>query len=100
MPGATVTVTGPQGSQTVTADAEGRFNAPFLTPGTYTVRAELRASRSVEQQNVVVRLGQRVELPVTMEVGGLTETVEVTGASPIDRHVDHDRRRRASTATC
>ena len=82
VPGATVTVTGPQGSQTFTADAEGRFNAPFLTPGTYTVRAELQGFKVVEQRNVVVRLGQRVELPVTMEVGGLTETVEVTGGSP------------------
>jgi hypothetical protein len=82
VPGATVTVTGPQGSQTFTADAEGRFNAPFLIPGTYAVRAELQGFKVVEQRNVVVRLGQRVELPVTMEVGGLTETVEVTGGSP------------------
>ena len=82
MPGAAVTVTGPQGTQTFTSDAEGRFNAPFLTPGTYTVRAELQGFKAVEQKNVVVRLGQRVELPVTMEVGGLTETVEVTGGSP------------------
>jgi hypothetical protein len=82
VPGTTVTVTGPQGSQTFTADAEGRFNAPFLTPGTYTVRAELQGFKVVEQKNVVVRLGQRVDLPVTMEVGGLTETVEVTGGSP------------------
>ena len=82
VPGATVTITGPQGSQTFTADAEGRFNAPFLIPGTYSVRAELQGFKVVEQRNVVVRLGQRVELPVTMEVGGLTETVEVTGGSP------------------
>ena len=82
VPGATVTITGPQGSQTFTADTEGRFNAPFLTPGTYTVRTELQGFKVVERRNVVVRLGQRVDLPVTMEVGGLTETVEVTGGSP------------------
>ena len=46
MPGATVTITGPQGSQTFTADAEGRFNAPFLTPGTYAVRAELQGFKA------------------------------------------------------
>ena len=82
VPGATVTVTGDRGAQTFTADAEGRFNAPFLTPGTYTVRTELQGFKATEQKNVVVRLGQRVDLPITMEVGGLTETVEVTGASP------------------
>src|SRR5215213_7544935 len=77
VPGAVVTITGAQGSQTFTADAEGRFNAPFLTPGTYTVRTELQGFKATEQKNVVVRLGQRVDLPITMEVGGLTETVEV-----------------------
>jgi len=82
VPGATVTVTGPQGSQTFTADQEGRFNAPFLTPGIYSVRTELQGFKATEQKNVVVRLGQRVDLPVTMQVGGLTETVEVTGGSP------------------
>ena len=82
VPGATVTVTGARGAQTFTADAEGRFNAPFLTPGTYTVRAELQGFKATEQKDVVVRLGQRVDLPITMAVGGLTETVEVTGGSP------------------
>ena len=69
VPGATVTVTGARGAQTFTADAEGRFNAPFLTPGTYTVRAELQGFKAIEQKNVVVRLGQRVDLPITMAGG-------------------------------
>ena len=94
VPGATVTITGPQGSQTFTADTEGRFNAPFLTPGTYTVRTELQGFKVVERRDVVVRLGQRVDLPVTMEVGGLTETVEVTGGSPTVDTIDHHRRGR------
>ena len=43
VPGATVTVTGP-GHETFVTDSDGRFFAPFLTPGRYKVRAELRAS--------------------------------------------------------
>jgi hypothetical protein len=83
VPGATITVTGPQGAQTYTADADGRFNAPLLIPGTYTVRAELQGFKAYEQKNVIVRLGQNVDLPITMQVGGLQETVEVTASSPI-----------------
>src|SRR3954462_16030004 len=41
LPGVAVTVTSPQGPRTVVTDAQGRFFAPFLTPGTYVVRAEL-----------------------------------------------------------
>ena len=38
VPGATVTVTGPQGSKNSTTDAEGRYSIPFLTPGVYGLR--------------------------------------------------------------
>src|SRR3982750_1953597 len=83
LPGVTVTVTSPQGPRTLVTDSEGRFFAPFLTPGTYVVRAELSGFKPVEQRNVEVRLGQRAELPLKLEVGGLAETVEVTGTTAV-----------------
>ena len=83
VPGVAVTVSGPQGAKTTVTDSMGRFSVPFLTPGTYSVKAELQGFKAIEQNNVVVRLEQTVDLPLTMQVGGLTETVEVTGASPV-----------------
>src|SRR5689334_13322438 len=84
VPGVTVTATGPQGAKTAVTDSDGRFSVPFLTPGSYTVRAELRGFKAVEQRGVTVSLGQAVDLPgLKMEVGGLTETVQVTASSPI-----------------
>src|SRR5436190_23407672 len=83
VPGVTVTVTGPQGMRTAVTDSDGRFNVPFLTPGTYALHAELQGFKTFEQRDIVVRLEQTVDLPVTMEVGGLTDTVEVTGAAPV-----------------
>ena len=83
VPGATITVTGPQGAKTAATDADGRFQVPYLTPGPYTVRVELQGFKAVEQSNVSVRLGQTVDLPLTMQVGGLTETVNVSGAAPV-----------------
>ena len=53
VPGATVTVTGPQGSKNTVTDADGRFTIPFLTPGIYAVRAELQGFKAVEQKDVV-----------------------------------------------
>jgi len=81
VPGATVTVTGPQGSKTVVTDGTGRFNAPFLTPGVFSIKAELQGFKSAEKKDITVRLGQTADIPITMEVGGLTETVEVTGST-------------------
>lgn len=82
VPGATVTVTSAQGTKTFTTDAQGRYFAPFLTPGMYTIRAELQGFKPIEQRNVDVRLGQRIEVNLTMTVGGLTETVEVAATAP------------------
>lgn len=81
VPGATVTVTGPQGSKDSVSDSEGRFNIPFLTPGDYTVRVELQGFKTLERQNVPVTVGQVAELPLTMEVGGVAETVQVTATT-------------------
>ena len=83
VPGATVTVTGPQGAKSATTEASGRFSVPFLAPGTYSVRAELQGFKPLEQRDVAVRLGQTVDLTLNMQVGGLTETVQVSGASPV-----------------
>ena len=70
VPGATVTVTGPQGTKTTTSDANGRFSIPFLTPGVYAVRSELQGFKAAEQKDILVRLGQTVDLPLKMQVGG------------------------------
>ena len=83
LPGVTVTVSAGQGAQTFVSDEQGRFFAPFLTPGTYVVRAELQGFRSAEQRNVEVRLGQRAELNLKLTIGGVAETVEVTGSRAV-----------------
>jgi hypothetical protein len=79
VPGVTVTATGPQGSKNATTSGDGRYTIPFLTPGTYSVRANLQGFKSIEKKEVAVRLGQTAEVPLKMEVGGVTETVQVTG---------------------
>jgi hypothetical protein len=83
VPGVNITVTGTQGAKSTVTDTDGRFSVPFLTPGAYSVRGELQGFKAVEQKNITVSLGQAVDLPLKMEVGGLSETVQVTGSSPI-----------------
>ena len=83
VPGATVTVTGPQGAKSFTTDTDGRFNAPFLTPGVYTVRAELTGFKAAEITGISVSLGQTTDLGIKMEIGGLTETISVVSSQVI-----------------
>jgi TonB dependent receptor/TonB-dependent Receptor Plug Domain len=49
----------------------------------YEVKVELSGFRSLERQNIQVRVGQRVDLSLSMQVAGVTEAVEVKGASPV-----------------
>jgi hypothetical protein len=83
LPGVTVTVIGPQGEKTAQTDTDGRFNIAFLTPGAYTVRAELQGFKAREQERVAVSLGQTVDVPMSLELGPLTETVNITGSVPV-----------------
>jgi len=83
VPGVSITVTGAQGSKRATTDAEGRFSVPFLTPGKYDVKAELSGFKTMEQKQLTLALGQTLDVPVKLEVGGVTETVQVVGATDI-----------------
>jgi hypothetical protein len=65
------------------SDADGRFSIPFLTPGNYDLKAELQGFKTFEQKALIVSLGQVTDIPVSMQVGGVTETVNVTAESPL-----------------
>ncbi len=85
LPGATVTLTGPQGSQTTVTDGEGEFRFVGLNPGSYEVKAELSGFVARTTTGLDVSIGRTVSAPLALKVGGLTETVEVTAnASTVD----------------
>ena len=85
VPGATVTVTSPalQGSLTQVSDGEGRFRFPSVPPGRYAVKSELSSFKTVELNNVEVGLDRTATVPITMQLASVTESVTVTGQTPI-----------------
>ena len=83
MPGVTVTATGQQGAKTAVSDSDGTYRIPFLTPGSYDVRAELQGFKTVEQRAVTVSVGQTTTVNLQLEVGGLSEVVQVTGTTTV-----------------
>jgi Carboxypeptidase regulatory-like domain/TonB-dependent Receptor Plug Domain len=85
LPGVTVTVTEENTglSRTGVTSGDGRFVIPTLVPGTYTVRAELPGFQTTTQTGVVLNVGQELTINLTLQVGGITEEVKVTGESPL-----------------
>jgi hypothetical protein len=82
LPGVAVAATGAQGVKTTGTDADGRFALAFLTPGTYVIHVELQGFTPINRPDVQVRLGHTVEMPLTMQIGGLEETIQVVSTTP------------------
>ena len=80
VPGATVTATSSnlQGARTVVTSEFGDYALPLLPPGDYTVTFELAGFQTVSR-TLSVAPTQTVPLDVTLNVGGVTETVNVIG---------------------
>ena len=63
----------------VETDDQGRYEAPNLQPGTYKVEVMAASFKKVERTNVLVRASGTALVDVTLEVGGVTETITVSG---------------------
>jgi hypothetical protein len=85
LPGVTVTVTNKETniSNDATTNETGTYSLLYLTPGTYTVTAELQGFKKVMRDNVAIRIGDRLEVDFKLEVGGLTETITVAAETPL-----------------
>src|SRR5688572_1216896 len=66
-----------------TTDGEGRYSLTNLGPGQYEVRAERTGFRTAVQRGVTLTVGGTTVLDLTVQVGALTEVVEVTGEEPL-----------------
>jgi hypothetical protein len=83
VPGATVTVKNEEtGVETVRPTNEaGAYTTPPLVLGRYTVTVDLSGFKKSVTSGIVLQGGDALRLDATLEVGALTESVEVVGAS-------------------
>jgi hypothetical protein len=61
----------------------GNYAIPFLLPGTYSVTAELPGFKRYSREGVQLRVSETVELNLALEVGAITESVDVTAETPL-----------------
>ena len=84
LPGATVTASSPvlQGQRTATTDVNGVYFIKGLPAGTYVVSFDMPSFKSVKKENVELGVGSTIDVPQTMVLAGVTETVLVVAESP------------------
>jgi hypothetical protein len=99
LPGATVEAASPaliEKVRTAVTDDRGVYRIVNLPPGTYTVTFALPGFNQVKREGVELTGAFTAQIDGVLSVGGITETVTVTGASPI---VDVQSVRRQTTIT-
>jgi len=85
LPGVTVTISNLDNGQqrTATTNSSGEYRGVLLSLGTYRIRAEMQGFKAVERTGVSLRAGQTAVIDFTLEVGGVSEVVSVTGEAPV-----------------
>ena len=79
--GASVTIMGPTGNATRASNDSGEFNFSGLIPGFYDVRVAKDGFKGITVQKVEVGINKTSTIRVALELGAVTQTVEVVASA-------------------
>src|SRR5437870_2677152 len=86
LPGVTVEASSPaliEKTRSAITDGTGQYRIISLQPGTYTLTFTLTGFNTVKRENIQLTGTQVITIPVEMKVGGIEETITVTGETPV-----------------
>ena len=86
LPGVTVEASSPaliEKVRTAVTDGQGRYNISDLRPGTYVVTVTLAGFGTSRTEGIQLSAGFTATVNAELKVGGLEETITVSGASPV-----------------
>ncbi|MCC7242947.1 MAG: TonB-dependent receptor [Acidobacteria bacterium] len=85
LPGVAVLVTNEDTGvyREVVSGQSGSYFVGQLVPGRYKVSAKLEGFAPLERSGLVLQVGNTMNVDLSLKLGGVTETVEVTGQSPL-----------------
>ena len=69
--------------RTATTDSTGQYQIVDLRPGTYTITFSLSGFRTVRREAVAVSGAGVITINAELSVGGVAETITVTGETPV-----------------
>src|SRR5258708_274940 len=84
VPEAAVTIknVGNGGVREVTSNSDGFYSAPNLLPGSYEVTVSAKGFQTLVQRGIVLTVGAQQALNLTLKVGQVNITVEVSATPP------------------
>ena len=64
------------------SNQDGLFTIPYLLPGFYDIMVERTGFRKLERKQIEVRVGENTVLDLSLILGDVSQTVQVTASSP------------------
>jgi len=85
LPGVTVLITNSDtaAARTLVTDGKGRYAAPDLPPGRYSVKATLDGFSGVLATAITLEVGRETIVNLSLKIGKVSEEVEVVGESKL-----------------
>ncbi|PYR65632.1 MAG: TonB-dependent receptor, partial [Acidobacteria bacterium] len=68
---------------TATTDTSGAYSIPFLRPGNYKLTAAAAGFKQFLRENITLEVGKVAGIDIHLEVGNLSESVEVTAEAAL-----------------
>lgn len=83
--GATVKAINVETTETkeATTTAEGSYTIPYLNPGLYNVEVSAAGFRTLKRDKIVLRVADKLNLPLKLQMGAVTESVTVTAEQEV-----------------
>src|SRR5262249_27245438 len=69
--------------RSVATNDAGVYTVPALNPGMYEVKASKSGFKSATRADIVLQVQQTARVDFTLEIGSVTESVEVSGAAAL-----------------
>jgi hypothetical protein len=67
----------------LTTNNSGEFTRPALKPSTYVITVSAPGFKKAEQKDILLTAGERTGVNITLTVGDIGQTVEVTASAPL-----------------
>lgn len=68
---------------TASSDATGSYSIPFLRPGNYKLTATVPGFKQYIRENIVLEVGKVAGIDIALEVGEMTQSIEVTAEAAL-----------------
>lgn len=72
-------------------NSDGRYTLPYLNPALYNIEVSASGFQTLKRESITLRVADKLDLPLQLTVGQVSETVTVTGQQEVIETGSADR---------